>query len=300
MEWVETTGRTVEEATGSALEHLGVGESDAEVEVLAEPRAGLFGRLRGEARVRVRVRPSPVRPKVEVERRSSDRSRRQRRGQTRIAKDGLTSAGGVSEDRPTEARSARLDRSRPASVSVAKRSDEAVSVDMDDENGAEVEEPDDQATLETLGAVGAAFVEGLLDRFDLSGTVRTEELDERTVQLSVDGEGLGVLIGRGGATLVALQELTRTVVQRQTRVYYGRLLVDVGGYRERRRHALEDFVRTQVDQAKATGSERVLEPMTSADRKVVHDLVNTLEGVSTRSEGEEPRRRVVIFPDQDA
>lgn len=155
---------------------------------------------------------------------------------------------------------------------------------------------DDEPTLEAQGAIGVAFIKGLLERFELSGTVHTEELDERTIQLSVDGEGLGVLIGRGGVTLAALQELTRTVVQRQTRVYYGRLLVDVGGYRERRRLALEEFVRSQVDQAKATGGERVLEPMTSADRKIVHDLVNTLDGVGTRSEGEEPRRRVVIFP----
>jgi spoIIIJ-associated protein len=299
MEWVETTGRTVEEATGSALEHLGVGERDAEIEVLAEPRAGLFGRLRGEARVRVRVRPNPVRPKVEVERRSGDRSRRHRRGQTRVGNEDRTSASDGPADAPGGARSARSGRSRSARASVTREGNEAVSVDIDDENGADVEDADEQLTLETQGAIGAAFVEGLLERLDLSGTVRTQELDDRTLQLSVDGEGLGVLIGRGGATLVALQELTRTVVQRQTRVYYGRLLVDVGGYRERRRRALEEFVRTQVDQAKATGSERVLEPMNSADRKVVHDLVNTLEGVSTRSEGEEPRRRVVIFPDQD-
>jgi spoIIIJ-associated protein len=176
-----------------------------------------------------------------------------------------------------------------------------VSVDVgDEEDDVEVGEMDEQPTLEAQGAIGAEFIEGLLERFELAGTVRTEELDDRTVQLSVEGDGLGVLIGRGGVTLAALQELTRTVVQRQTRIYYGRLLVDVSGYRERRRRALEEFVRSQVDEAKASGSERVLEPMTSADRKVVHDLVNTLEGVATRSEGEEPRRRVVIFLDHDA
>jgi spoIIIJ-associated protein len=176
-----------------------------------------------------------------------------------------------------------------------------VSADVGDaEDDVEVGEMDEQPTLEAQGAIGVEFIEGLLERFELAGTVRTEELDDRTVQLSVEGDGLGVLIGRGGATLAALQELTRTVVQRQTRVYYGRLFVDVSGYRERRRRALEEFVRSQVDEAKASGSERVLEPMTSADRKIVHDLVNTLEGVATRSEGEEPRRRVVIFPDHDA
>lgn len=300
MEWVETTGRTVEEATHSALGHLGVAESDAEVQVLVEPRAGLFGRLRGEARVRARVRPSPVRPKIEDGRRQTDRSRRHRRGQVRVARD-VTGDNGGSRDASRDARGPTRGRSRSASPSEAERANESVSVGVgDEEDEVEVGEMDEQPTLEAQGAIGVEFIEGLLERFELAGTVRTEELDDRTVQLSVEGDGLGVLIGRGGMTLAALQELTRTVVQRQTRVYYGRLLVDVSGYRERRRRALEEFVRSQVDEAKASGSERVLEPMMSADRKIVHDLVNTLEGVATRSEGEEPRRRVVIFPDHEA
>ncbi|MBO0886851.1 MAG: Jag N-terminal domain-containing protein [Acidimicrobiales bacterium] len=295
---METTGRTVEEATRSALEHLGVADSDAEVQVLAEPRAGLFGRLRSEARVRARVRPSPVRPKLEDGRRpSGDRARRHRRRADARSEGDSGSGGATSAETGGEARPTRTRRSRRTDAPMIERRDRSAGTDLDDEDGAEVVRMDDEPTLEAQGAIGVSFIEGLLERFELSGTVRTEELDERTIQLSVDGDGLGVLIGRGGVTLAALQELTRTVVQRQTRVYYGRLLVDVGGYRERRRLALEEFVRSQVEQAKATGSERVLEPMTSADRKIVHDLVNTLDGVGTRSEGEEPRRRVVIFPD---
>lgn len=296
MEWVETTGRTVEEATRSALEHLGVADTDAEVQVLVEPRPGLFGRLRGEARVRARVRPNPVRPKLEDGHRPRDRARRHRRPGAGSGTDS-SSGGDAAAGLEGEARQSGTRRSRLQDAPVIERRDNSVSTDLDDEDGAEVVRMDEEPTLAAQGAIGVAFIEGLLERLELPGTVRTEELDERTIQLSVEGDGLGVLIGRGGVTLAALQELTRTVVQRQTRVYYGRLLVDVGGYRERRRLALEDFVRAQVEQAKATSSERVLEPMTSADRKIVHDLVNTLEGVGTRSEGEEPRRRVVIFPD---
>ena len=73
MEWVETTGKTVEEAKEAALDQLGVHEDDAEFEVVEEPRTGLFGRTRGEARVRARVRPTRPRPKTE---RSSRRRRR--------------------------------------------------------------------------------------------------------------------------------------------------------------------------------------------------------------------------------
>ena len=105
-----------------------------------------------------------------------------------------------------------------------------------------------------------------------------------------------MLIGARGATLQAIQDLTRTVVQRQTGAAYGRLLVDVLGYRKKRRDALERFAREQAEQVRSSGTRRVLEPMGAADRKVVHDAINTIEGVSTTSEGEEPRRRVVILP----
>lgn len=295
---MEATGRTVEEATVVALEHLGVGQQDAEVQVLAEPKVGLFGRVRREARVRARVRPSPVRAKVEERRRPAERTRRRRRSSAGTGE--LTPSTSESAGTPAaELAEAQIGTSRPIDGSSARRtrkddSPEGPSAYSGEDDGEDDGMMDEEATLAAQGAVGAAFIEGVLERFNMAATVNSSELDERTVELQVHGDGLGVLIGRGGATLLALQELTRTVVQRQTRAY-GRLVVDVGGYRERRREALEEFVRSLVEEVRATGNERVLEPMNSSDRKIVHDLVNGLSGVVTRSEGEEPRRRVVIF-----
>ena len=147
------------------------------------------------------------------------------------------------------------------------------------------------------GEVAAEFLRGLVDRFGLSATVAVRAVDEDTAEIAVTGDDLGLLIGPKGATLTALQDLARTVVQRRTSARNGRLWVDVSGYRERRREALARFATSAAEQVLASGSKAVLEPMSAADRKVVHDTINDIEGVVTTSEGEEPRRRVVILPE---
>ena len=155
---------------------------------------------------------------------------------------------------------------------------------------------DQDVPLREQAEVGRSFLEGLLSAFGVQGDVALNEIDEDTVELAVSGADLGLLIGPGGSTLTAVQEVTRTVVQRQTGGRNGRLLVDVGGYRQKRKAALERFTRSVADEVKASGVAKALEPMHAADRKVVHDTVNDIDGVSTTSEGEEPRRRVVISP----
>lgn len=151
----------------------------------------------------------------------------------------------------------------------------------------------DQA-VEREDEVATRFLSGLLDAFGLTATVERRQLEEDTTEVAVQGEGLGLLIGQRGQTLMAVQELTRTVVQRSLPAGHGRIVVDVGGYRQARRAALERFTRSVADEVLANGVAKVLEPMPPADRKVVHDTVNAIPGVATLSEGEEPRRRVVI------
>lgn len=253
------TGRTVEEAKDAALDQLGVDEQDAEFEVLEEPRPGLFGRLRSEARVRARVLPTTPRPKI-------DHRRERRRRPGRDSRDARPKA----ESRPPRAPAERAERDG---------------------------EPVDEPSLEEQGETARAFVEGLVQAFDLEAQVATRALDEDTIEVAVTGEGLGVLIGPKAETLGAVQELARTVVQRQVSGRSGRIVVDVAAYRQKRREALERFTRGVADDVKSSGVARVLEAMPPADRKVVHDTVNEIPGVSTSSEGEEPRRRVVITPD---
>ncbi|MGH9178845.1 MAG: RNA-binding cell elongation regulator Jag/EloR [Acidimicrobiales bacterium] len=273
MEWVETTGRTVEEAKDAALDQLGVDEEDAEFEVLEEPRHGLFGRLRTEARVRARVRPNRPRPKED----RRDR-RRRNRGSARPQTTGDTAG-----PPPEPAEPGPVAPPVPSAASAADRKQEGAKMDQD-------------VPLREQAEVATDFLEGLLAAFRARGEVAVHEVDDETVELAITGSDLGLLIGSSGSTLTALQEITRTVVQRQTGGRNGRLLVDVGGYRQKRKEALTRFTESVAAQVRETGVSKALEPMHAADRKVVHDTVNGLEGVRTTSEGEEPRRRVVISP----
>ena len=151
-------------------------------------------------------------------------------------------------------------------------------------------------TLEEQAEVAKEFLEGLLDTYGFEGTVRTRVIDEETVEVAADGEGLGLLVGPKGSTLAALQDVTRTVVQRRCPSRTDRILVDVAGYREKRSAALQRFSQQVAADVIESGNERALEPMSPADRKVVHDAINEIDGVVTRFDGEDPHRHVVIAP----
>lgn len=305
MEWVETTGRTVEEAKDAALDELGVDEQDAEFEVVEEAKVGLFGRLRSEARVRARVRPTSPRSKDDRRDRRRKKTSGSRNGGAANSDNG-TDTGPAPEPTASAGRSpgrtgggqARRDgkpraepRPRPAP---REDRDQQDGPERPRQEGAQV---DEDVPLAEQAEVGRQFLAGLLDELGARADVAVVEVDEDTIELAVTGEDLGTLIGPKGTTLTALQEVTRTVVQRRTGGRNGRLLVDVSGYRQKRREALERFAATVAATVRETGERRALEPMHPADRKIVHDTINTLEGVRTTSEGEEARRHVVILPE---
>ncbi len=148
-------------------------------------------------------------------------------------------------------------------------------------------------SVQSQAETAAQFTTGLVEAFGAQATV-TEEIDDGAITVRIEGSDLGLLVGPRGVTLNAVEELVRAVVQRETGGHGARIHVDVAGYRARRREALAEFTRGLVEQVLETGEEKVLEPMQSPDRKVVHDTVAEIDGVDTSSEGEEPRRYVVI------
>lgn len=281
MEWVEIAGSSLEEVKQAALGQLGVGEADAEIVVLSEPKTGLFGRSKGEARIRARVRPQA--PRAKRGGRSGGRDRGERGGRGGRGR-GDAGAAKPREPREPKAQEAKPKQARPRGEKMEpKAREDAVS---------------EEITIERQAEVGQAFLEGLLQAFGLEATVKRRELDEDTVELSVSGsEGLGLLVGPRGSTLSALQEVTRTAIQNKLPGNrQGRLLVDVAEYRQRRAAALARFATQIAEEVIAEGEERALESMAAPDRKVVHDTVNAMDGVETRSEGEEPNRYIVIVP----
>jgi spoIIIJ-associated protein len=142
------------------------------------------------------------------------------------------------------------------------------------------------------------FLRGLVESFGRpEATVSVAAVDEITLEADVRGDELGLLVGPKGQTLQAVHELVRSMVQRRfVGQAHARVRVDVAGYRERRKQALERFTRSVADEVLSSGRAKQLDPMMASDRKVVHDVVNELDGVVTVSQGEEPERRVIIRP----
>ena len=140
------------------------------------------------------------------------------------------------------------------------------------------------------------FLSGLVTAFGRpESTVVVDVVEEGTLEADVSGEELGLLVGPKGQTLQAVHELIRSMVQRRfVGESHARVRVDIAGYRQRRREALERFTRTIASEVLSTGEAKALDPMLAGDRKVVHDTANEIDGISTRSEGEDPSRRVVI------
>jgi spoIIIJ-associated protein len=170
-----------------------------------------------------------------------------------------------------------------------------VEVTDEDEALDETEDTPQLSDLELEGDIAADYVEGLLDIADLDGDIDMDVEGDRAI-VSVVGATLDELVGDDGEVLDALQELTRLAVHRQTGIR-ARLMLDIGGYRARRRAELADYGRTVAEEVARTGQPKALEAMSPFERKVVHDAVAEA-GLRSESEGEEPDRRVVVFPAQ--
>lgn len=147
--------------------------------------------------------------------------------------------------------------------------------------------------LEHEGDVAADYLEGLLDIVDLDGDLDMDVEGDRAVVSIVGGE-LDDLVGDDGTVLEALQELTRLAVLRETGER-SRLMLDIGGFRERRRKELTTLARRAVEHVKETGEPEALGAMSPFERKIVHDTIAEA-GLASESEGEEPKRYVVVRP----
>ena len=168
--------------------------------------------------------------------------------------------------------------------------DAAEAVDSGTDGTSEVEE----ALIEE-GEIAGDYLEQLLDVLDFDGDIDLDVEGDRAV-VSIDGgRDLSKLVGRRGEVLDALQELTRLAVQQTTGVR-SRLMLDVAGWRAKRREELSSLGTTAAQRVLESGKSESLTPMTPFERKIVHDAVAEIDGVASESEGVEPNRRVVVVP----
>ena len=200
----------------------------------------------------------------------------------------------------TDGTMAADDHGAPEAV-MTERNEGVPESDVAESADDEAAEPGDgvvsSVDLEQESEIAADYIEGLLDVADLDGDIDMDVEGDRPV-VSVVGATLNELVGPRGEVLEALQELTRLAVHRQTGTR-SRIMLDVGGYRARRRQELAELGRKVAEEVGRTGVPQRLDAMTPFERKVVHDAV-AAAGCRSESEGEEPSRRVVVLPAEEA
>ena len=272
MEWVEVRAENIEAAEELALDQLGVAREDAEFEVVTREENRLFGLKKTEARVRARVKPADLPSKT-------TNSNRKRSKNNNKSQKGSKSAPKNNKNNKTNKNSSN---NRNNKTKNTKQTPE-------DREPMPLKEQED-AVID--------FLEGIISSFEIEASASTRMEEERIIG-SIDGEDVGLLIGPKAGTLLALQDITRTVVQRHASgKKTNRLSVDVGGYREKRKASLVAFTQKQADLVKENKEKVELEPMGAADRKIVHDAAAEIPGITSSSDGEEPRRYVVLHPSE--
>jgi spoIIIJ-associated protein len=267
---IEVKAKTVDLAVEAAMSELGVDDrEEISVEVISEPVKGFLGMGGQDAVVRVKRRPRRRNRRGKGERQSqkttkNNQNRRQGRG------DGGKNGGNRQDRKPARQRSGGKHVRTESKV------------------------PDDRPNLSVEEQADAAreFLEGLVDAYGLEGSVSTR-IEDDVIIADVEGDQTEAMVGVRGSVRSAIHELTRTVLQRYSQDT-ARLRLDIAGYAERRRKALAIYAEQLIDQLMEEGGEIMLEPMSPADRKVIHDVAGEHEGISSYSEGEPPRRFVVL------
>lgn len=278
---IEVRAKTVDLAVEAAMQELGVDDREQlAVTVIKEPERGFLGMGGTDAIVQVKRRAPSKRRRdrgkknPEETAKSEPRGRRSGGGKGRHERNAQENKGQSQGNKGNRGRG--MSRNKPD-----KKEDDR-----------------EDLSIEKQTEIVADFLKGLVDVYGLEGEVITRVEDE-VIVADINGEQTEALIGVRGSVRSAIHELTRTVLQRYA-ADSARLRLDIAGYAERRREALTIYANQLIDQLTADGGELILEPMSSADRKVIHDAAAASETVTSYSEGEPPRRYVVLAANSEA
>lgn len=262
MRTVRITAKTIEAAVAEGLEKLGISREEAVVHVVEQPSSGLFGLIHKKMAVVDISAPDEEVPEDTVE-----------------------------EASPAEEAKKETPAEEPKAEEAAPEAEEAPA----EEKKAEREEPTfDPEEQKKVAEEAKTFLAGVFAGMHLAVTMECRMTEER-IMINLVGDGLGILIGKHGQTLDALQYLTNLAAGKSFRHHYF-ILLDVENYRERRQDTLEALARRLAGKVKRTGEEIRLEPMAAGERRIIHLALQDDHAVSTDSEGEAPYRYVVIRP----
>jgi len=324
MRSIEMTGKTVEDAVKAGLRELGCDSSDVTIDVLHMGSPGLFGMFGKLAKVRLTVKeedpaldfdlsdislslnkPGKSAPKAKPERKAEEKKVEAKPVEAPKAEAPKTEEPKAEEKKPEKAAPAQEEKP------VREKAEKPARKPRNDEKKAEkaekpapakkAEEPFEPSDPEKLGEAGKLaydFLKNVTEKMGVTVAIRVTE-EEDHLSVSMMGDTLGILIGRRGDTLDALQYLTSLQVNKH-RDGYMRVSLDTENYRQKREEALSKLAMRMAARARKTGRKVTLEPMNPYERRVLHSALQGNPYVTTHSEGEEPYRRVVITLKQDA
>ena len=323
MSAYESTGKTVEEAVSEGLKKLGLSIGEVQVDILEEGSKGLFGLFGSKtARVRLTVKEEERRETVFADSLSSyDAERRAPKKAKKPAEPAKAVPQAPREvpQAPKAERAPKPDKpQRPVRINAdsaeqapkaergpkperiekparAPKAEKPLLSRIPSEPAVPAEQRDPQSDE---GKV-QAFLQELTRLMGLEISVHVHTDEEGNIRVSMQGDTLGILIGRRGETLDALQYLTSLHINRG-RQEYTRVTLDSEGYRAKREDALVRLANRMANRAQRTGRKVSLEPMNPYERRILHSALQGHEGISTHSEGEEPNRHVVITVSRDA
>ncbi len=304
MKQYESEGRTVEEAINLGLERLSASISDVDITVIHEGSKGLFG-LFGSRMAKVLLTL-----KQEDDMKDATRA---------LFADALDTPGEKAARKQAQEKAEKLaEKPEQRRPSRAKKPDKAADAGKEADQPSQAEAPKqpkprrekkpvepqepptpaEQKDPATQEGKAQAFLQEItrLMGVDVSVHVRTDE--EGAIRVNMQGDVLGILIGRRGETLDALQYLTSLQVNKGEEDYT-RVTLDSEGYRAKREEALIRLANRMANRAKKTGRRVSMEPMNPYERRILHSALQNTEGISTHSEGEEPNRHVVITVNKD-
>ena len=283
MRTVRITAKTIEAAVAEGLEKLGISREEAVVHVVEQPSSGLFGLIHKKMAVVDISAPDEEVPEDTVEEASP-------------AEEAPAAEIPAEEAPAAEIPAEEAKEETPAEVPQAEEAAEEVKEEAPaEEKKAEREEPTfDPEEQKKVAEEAKTFLAGVFAGMHLAVTMECRMTEER-IMINLVGDGLGILIGKHGQTLDALQYLTNLAAGKSFRHHYF-ILLDVENYRERRQDTLEALARRLAGKVKRTGEEIRLEPMAAGERRIIHLALQDDHAVSTDSEGEAPYRYVVIRP----
>ncbi|MEX1037810.1 MAG: RNA-binding cell elongation regulator Jag/EloR [Acidimicrobiia bacterium] len=272
---IEVRAKTVDLAVEAAMQELGVDDREQlAVTVIKEPERGFLGMGGTDAIVQVKRRKPSKRRRDRGKKNTEESSQTEPRGR----RGGGGRGGNAGKAQENRGKSQRNQGNRGRDMSRNKPDKK--------------EDDREDLSIEKQTEIVEDFLKGLVDVYGLEGEVVTH-IDDDVIVADIKGEQTEALIGVRGSVRSAIHELTRTVLQRYASDS-ARLRLDIAGYAERRREALTIYANQLIEQLTADGGELMLEPMSSADRKVIHDAAADSDTVDSYSEGEPPRRYVVL------